>query len=161
MSWAWNQGRDSTLYNAYDWEHLRTQLVRFAATADISIQVQSKEMQKEIADDLQKIFSHIPKIEIEKPELTLPSRQGSEWYWTSIGFQCMRRDKMEGMTVTPKAEVIISALKELGIKEAYAPIGENTLTLVINPNAIHPIHTHEFLSRDSMTSFKMDKNNIS
>ena len=144
MSFAWNQGRDSTLYNAYDWEHMRQRLYRLTANADQSIEEieQSKDMQHKMVKDIENIFIDMSRIKVEEPELALLPKQGFEWRWTSFGFQSIEKDETRDaqLLLTPSAEIILSALKKLGIDEAYAPVGDRVLGVIINPKRQQSVH---------------------
>jgi hypothetical protein len=134
MSYAWGQGRDSTLYNAYDWEHLRKRLVGLKSHA---LKKQNEtENEERTVEDIHKAFADLQKIHPHTSESTLTSKIGFEWHWTRLGFQRLvegkAREKRSGLA--PSAESVLSTLRELGVKEVYAPIDEKILGIVVNPD---------------------------
>jgi hypothetical protein len=133
MGIAWGRGRDLTLYNDYDWEHLRQKLVGISALAlgDLDESGDTKKI-----DKIQKAFVGIQKIQVKNPESTLYSKPGFEWHWTRIGFQLLKigKQKEDTYRLTPSCEAIFSILRELDINEVYIPINKNYLTVIINPD---------------------------
>jgi len=129
MSDAWSQGKDLTLYNAYDWEHLRKRLVELSNQA-----LDESEGQKKLVEEVQAAFLGLQKIHVEDPEPTLNLRPGFEWHWTRIGFQPLIEGKIKrnesGLALS--AESVLFALRELGVKEVYAPIDEKSLGFIIS-----------------------------
>jgi hypothetical protein len=132
MGEAWGRGRDLTLFNEYDWEHLRQRLVEISALAP---EIQDKSGRKEeLVKEVQTAFVGVEKIQVENPESALYSKPGFEWHWTSNGFQSLKegKPKRNRSGLAPSAEMILSALRELGVKEIYVPIDGKPLTIVIN-----------------------------
>ena len=130
MSWAWGQGMNYTLYNAYDWEHLRKVLVRISGL--------QRAGRKRLADVIKKPFDKLEKIRVQRPESTLYSKRGYEWHWTDTGFRLLQgkeKNRKKGLTLS--TEAIFSVLKELGAKEIYAPVNGKPLPILID--AMTPI----------------------
>ncbi len=129
MSWAWNQGMNSTLYNAFDWEHLRSELVQVAALT--SQEVKDRGGEKELLELVQRPFAKLEKIQVENPESALYSKPGSEWYWTRLGFQLLEsKVKTNRPGTASSAAGLFSTLRDLGIKEIYAPVDKKPLTII-------------------------------
>lgn len=137
------QGRDMILYNAFDWEHLRRKFMQLPGAPRSSLEAErkgsSKNMHKQMVTDLQATLADNAEIQVEDLDSTLYSKPGHEWHWTALGFQLVRKDKdtRSRSRFSPSVEMIRSALRELGIREAYFPVGTQPLTMVISPN-IHP-----------------------
>lgn len=142
------QGTDSVLYNAYDWEYLRQRLLelQISSTQDLDETRTYSEDQKKLDPNLEEILSDLPKIEIEKSELTLTAKHGFEWRWTSEGFRLLEEAKTprSGSTLIQSVETILSGLKEIGVKEFYAPVGDKSLNIVINPRTTTDVDAHRF-----------------
>jgi hypothetical protein len=138
MSTAVRQGSDLTLYSAYDWEHLRRRLVQLPIPLTNS---DEKESDKKLVEEVQTAFVGVEKIEVEHPESTLYSKPGFEWHWTHIGFQPLIEGKTKrnrpGLALS--AESVLYALRELGIKEVYAPMEGKPLGFVVSPERINSI----------------------
>jgi hypothetical protein len=96
-------------------------------------------MQKQLVTDLHATFADNAEIRVEDLESALYSKPGHEWHWTVMGFQLVRKGKesRSRSRLTPSVEMIRSAIRELGIREAYFPVGSRLLTMVLSPN-IHP-----------------------
>jgi hypothetical protein len=125
MSYAWNQGMNSTLYNAYDWEHLRKQLTKISVIQRVG--------RKKMVEVVQRPFAKLRKIEVGRSGSTLPPRAGFQWHWAQNGFELIKTEqKIRKSGLTPRAEGFLSTLRELGIKEFYAPIEGKPFTIVIN-----------------------------
>jgi hypothetical protein len=139
MSYAWDKGKDSTLFSAFDWEYLRPQLVRLSEM-DSENQNETKR-KKGIEEKIQEPFAKIQKIYTEDLESTLPSKEGVHWYWTDFGFQRFPKEKLgktnSGTIVS--AEIFISCLRDLGIKELYVPVDGQPLGIVTSRNRINSI----------------------
>jgi hypothetical protein len=137
------QGRDMILYNAFDWEHLRQKFMKLPGAPRSSLDTQrkgsSKDMRKQMVTDLHATFVDNTEIQIEDLESALYSKPGHEWHWTVMGFQLVRKGKesRSRSRLTPSVEMIRSAIRELGIREAYFPVDSRPLTMVLSPN-IHP-----------------------
>jgi hypothetical protein len=137
------QGRDMVLYNAFDWEHLRRKFMRLPGAPRSSLEAErkgsSKNMQKQMVTDLHAILSGNPEIQVEDLESVLYSKPGHEWHWTALGFQLAgkSKDSISRSRLSPSVENIRSAIRELGIREAYFPVGGQPLTMVLSLN-IHP-----------------------
>jgi hypothetical protein len=132
MGVAWGRGRDLTLYNDYDWEHLRQRLVQ---TSAIAPEVQDETARKKkLVEEVQTPLAELQKIQVESPESALYPKPGFQWNWTTIGFQCLKEDKENGDSsgLAPSAKKMLSALREQDIKEIYVPIDGKPLTVVIN-----------------------------
>jgi hypothetical protein len=133
MSYAWSQGRDSTLFNAYDWEHLRKRLVNLSFHA-VNDQDET-ESEDRTVENIHKALADQNKIHPYTAESTLTSKPGFEWHWTRLGFQLLAevktRENRSGLASS--AEAVLSALRELGVKEVYAPVGEKIFDIVLSP----------------------------
>ena len=132
MGVAWGRGRDLTLYNEYDWEHLRQRLIQ---TSTSSPEVtEDKERIKKLCEEVQAPFAELQKIRVDDVKSVLYSKPEFQWSWTSVGFQNLKQNQanVNGSGLSKNAESILSALKELGIRELYVPIDEKPLTVVIN-----------------------------
>ncbi len=142
------QGRDMSLYNAFDWEYLRKKFVRLpgvAARSVIEAKRPSKAHQSKVAAELDKMFADEIEIDVRNPQKTLPFRDGYTWHWTARGFQPVKAEvKKAGPRLSPQAEMIRSSLDGLGIKGAYAPVADRPLRAVITPNAYVSLHRKEF-----------------
>jgi hypothetical protein len=134
MSYAWNQGRDLTLFNAYDWEHLRERLNELQIQALTNSD--EKKGQKKLEEQIQTPFVGIQKVQVDDPEPTLNSKPGFEWHWTPKGFQLLTEGiiKRDSARLALSAESVLFTLRELGIKEAYAPIDGKYLSFIISPH---------------------------
>jgi len=125
MSWAWGQGMNYTLYNAFDWEHLRQELVRISGLR--------KGGRKELVSGIKKPFAKSGKIRIEDTSSTLYSKSGFEWQWTETGFRLLERREKRKSELSSSAEKLLSTLGKLGTKEFYAPVNGNPISVVISP----------------------------
>ena len=135
MSYAWQQGKDQTLFNAYDWEHLRRKLVNLPLQA-VQEQDKDKEESKDNAvEDIQNAFGGLQKINPHTAESTLTSKPGFEWHWTRLGFQGLIEGKARKNRsgLAPSAEAVLSALRDNSVKEVYAPVDGKSLDIVISP----------------------------
>jgi F5/8 type C domain len=140
MSWAWGQGMNYTLYNAFDWERLRQELVKISG-------LQSSRRQR-LADVLKQPFAKLEKIQVQRPESALYSKPKFEWHWTDTGFRLLERtEKTRKSGLAPSAESVFSSLKELGAKEIYAPVNGKPFTILIN--TIAPITCYNNAIRSS------------
>jgi len=136
MSLAWWQGRDSTLFNAYDWEHLRKKLSQLPGVAHKKMEQSEPELQKKAIEELQIAFSDLQIIKVDNPESSLSSKPGFDWHWTHMGFQLLKANEQKsGCGITQSVEAIFSGLKKLDVKEVYAPINGKPMTIAINPNS--------------------------
>ena len=126
-------GMDSSLTSPQDWEHLRQKLVEISSLSLEYLNI--SERKKKLVEKVQTPFVGIQKIQVETPELSLSSKPGFDWHWTRIGFQRLIRGKpnTNRSGLASSAVNVIFALRELGIKEIYAPIDGNPLNIVINP----------------------------
>ena len=133
-------GRDLTLYNAYDWEYLRKKLVELETQALTNLQ--ENEGQKNLVEEVQKPFVGLQRIQVEDPASTLYSKPGFRWHWTQNGFQLLteRRRNTNGSGLAPSAETILFTLRELGIKEIYAPIDGKHLSIVVTTTPLINCH---------------------
>jgi hypothetical protein len=144
------QGRDMSLYNAFDWEYLRKKLVRLpgvAARSIVEAKRPSKAHERKVVAALDTMFADENEIDVRNPQKTLPSRDGYTWHWTSRGFQPVKEDeKKTGPRLSPHAEAIRTSLEGLGIRQAYAPVADRPLRAVITPNAnaYMSLHRKEF-----------------
>jgi hypothetical protein len=134
MSYAWKQGKDLTLFSAYDWEHLRERLSKFSVISAAIVDETEQKSQKKMAEDLQNTFTDLHKIEIVNPESTLSSKPGLEWYWTHLGFQLLSEKEQSNQGSISNVGMIFSSLKKLGITEFYAPIGGKPMPIIITPD---------------------------
>jgi hypothetical protein len=139
-----HQGRDLTLYNAYDWEYLRKKLVGLETQALTNLD--ENEVQKKLIERVQKPFIGLQRIQVES-ESTLYSKPGFKWHWRRIGFQLLmeRKPNTNRSSLAPSAESVLVALRELGIKEIYAPIDGKPLSIVLSSTPLincHIDHTH-------------------
>jgi hypothetical protein len=143
------QGRDMVLYNAFDWEHLRQKFMKLPDAPRTGLGIEgmgvSKNMQKKIANDLHATLVDNLEIEVEDLESALYPKPGYEWHWTSLGFQLIRKDKSTKpkSRLTPSVEVIRSALRNLGIRKAYFPVGDRPLTMILSPNIYPSVHSEK------------------
>lgn len=143
------QGRDMVLYNAFDWEHLRQKFMQLPGAPrsiiDGNGKRPTKRMQDKLVAGMNSKFTDELKIEVENLESALYSKPGFEWHWTSLGFQLMSKgkDRRSRSRLSPSVEMIRSFLRELGIKEVYAPIGDHPLTMIISPKAYPSVHNEE------------------
>ncbi len=142
------QGRDMVLYNAFDWEYLRKKLVKLpgASRSTAAERRPSKRQRAELVTALRRVFGDETELRVDSPGRTLPTKQGFVWHWTPRGFQLVKRVK--AMTarsgLAPSVEGVRSWLEDLGIREAYAPVGDRPLRMVINPRAYTSLHRKEF-----------------
>jgi hypothetical protein len=138
-----SEGRDSNLYNAFDWEYLRKKLVELETQALTNLH--ENEGQKKLVEEVQKPFVGLQRIQVEDPKSTLYSKSGSEWHWTSSGFQLLieGKPKTNRSGLAPSAESIIFALRELGIKEIYAPIDGKPLSVVVPTTPVATCHIND------------------
>jgi hypothetical protein len=134
MGQHYGRGKDLTLFSDYDWEHLRQRLVEISALASENLDQSGRK--KKLVEEVQTAFVGLQKIHVEDPESTLSSKPGFEWHWTRMGFQRLIEGKPNGNRsgLAWSAESIIFALKQLGIKEVYAPIDGKPLSIVRNNN---------------------------
>jgi hypothetical protein len=134
MGQHYGRGKDLTLFSAYDWEHLRQRLVEISALVPENLDQNGRK--KKLVEEVQTAFVGLQKIQVEDPESTLSSKPGFEWHWTRMGFQRLIEGKPKGNSsgLAQSVESIIFALKQLGIKECYAPIDGKPLSIVINNN---------------------------
>jgi hypothetical protein len=139
MSYAWQQGKDLTLFNAYDWEHLRDRLSKFSMVSSIAYDPQH-DISQETRLDLQNTFTDLQKIDVANPELILSSKPGFEWYWTNVGFQMLKKGEHGNRSITSNIETVFSTLEKLGITEFYAPRDGNPMPVVISPNNSNKIN---------------------
>jgi hypothetical protein len=137
MSLAVWQGRDSTMFSAYDWEYLRKKLIQLPDVAnEITEQSDPEKVQKKAIEELQISFSDLQIMKVDNPESTLSSKPGFDWHWTDIGFQLLKTDEQKrGYGLTQSVEAIFSGLKKLGVKEVFAPIDGKPKSIAINPNS--------------------------
>ena len=120
-----SQGMNSVLYNAFDWEHLRQELVRISTLQSVR--------RKKLGEVIKEPFKKVEKIQLEHPESTLYSKKGFEWHWTDTGFKLLeRKQRTRKSGLAYSAQGLLSALKELGVKEIYAPVDVKPLTILIN-----------------------------
>jgi hypothetical protein len=143
------QGRDMVLYNVFDWEYLRQKFMKSPGAPRFSIEIEGKSAKnvgKKIVADLQAIFVDDREIEVDNLESELYSKQGYEWHWTALGFQLARKDKniRSKSRLTSSVEMIRSSLRNLGIREAYFPVGDRPLSMVINPEIYPSVHSEKF-----------------
>ena len=75
----------------------------------------------------------------------LYSKPGYEWHWTAQGFQLVRKggNTRSKSRLTSSVEMVRSALRDLGIREAYFPVGDRRLSMVINPNTYPSVHSEK------------------
>ena len=134
MSNAWDQGKDSTLFSAFDWEFLRPQLVRLSEMD--SENLNGTKGMKSIEENIEEPFAKMQKIYTEDPESTLSSKTGFDWYWTDVGFQCFPKEKLGKISSGTRVSVktFVSCLKDLGIKEVYTPVDGEPLGIVVSRN---------------------------
>jgi hypothetical protein len=127
-----SEGMNSILFNAYDWEHLRRELVEISALALKGLNESGGK--KKLVGEVQKLFAKLQKIQVQNPESTLSSKPGFEWHWRRNGFQRLVEGKpyRNKSGLAPSAESLLSTLKELGVKEFYAPIDGKPLTIITN-----------------------------
>ena len=140
MSYAWQQGKDQTLFNAYDWEHLRRKLVDLPLQAmKDQGEAESKDKEKskkdKMVENIQNAFTDLQKINPYTAESTLTSKPGFEWHWTRMGFQRLIEGKARKNRsgLAPSAEAVLSAMRDNGVKEVYAPVDGKSLDIVISP----------------------------
>jgi len=91
-----------------------------------------KEGQKKLVEQVQKPFVGLQRIKVEDPESTLYSKPGFKWHWTRFGFQLLIEGKpnTNRSGLAPSADSVLFALRELGVKEIYAPIDGKPLSIV-------------------------------
>ncbi|MCI0340152.1 MAG: hypothetical protein L0216_03210 [Planctomycetales bacterium] len=140
------QGRDMVLYNAFDWEHLRKRFVKLPGVARSAGKRPSRKGRAELATALQRVYGDEPGIRVSSPERALPARQGFAWHWTHLGFRLAKgaRGKRTRSGLSASVEGIRSWLEDLGVSEAYAPVGDRPLRGVIHPNPYTSLHRKEF-----------------
>jgi hypothetical protein len=136
---GWQQGRDSVLYSAYDWEHLRQKFLNLPG-----ILQGITEGPNPSESGWNKLLAGSPKINLPSPEMTLSPKDGYQWDWTIHGFQ---RFKVDGKIqresgFTPHVEGIFSAIRNLGVDEVYTPIDKNLMSAIFNPNGNYTRHVH-------------------
>jgi hypothetical protein len=136
-----HQGKDLTLYNAYDWEYMRKKLVELETQDLTKVSLDENEGQKKLVEEVQRSFIGLQRIQVD-PESTLYSKPGFKWHWTRSGFQLLIEGKpnTNRSGFAPSAESTLSALKELGIKEFYAPIDGKPLRIVVPTTPIINCH---------------------
>ena len=133
MSWAWGQGMNYTLYNAFDWEHLRQELVKISSLRGAG--------RKGLAEAIKKPFAKLEKIRTQDLGSTLHSKSGYEWQWTETGFRLFEKREKRKSALSSSAENLLSILGKLGIKEIYAPINGKPLPVLIS--AMTPITCYD------------------
>lgn len=133
MSYAWQQGKDLTLFNAYDWEHLRERLSKFSVIPGI-MYGPPQEMSQEHMIDLRSTFTDLQKIDLSNTEYSLSSKPGFDWCWTRSGFQLMQKGEQDKHLLTSNPEIVFSTLEKLGVTDFYAPIDGNSMSVLISPN---------------------------
>jgi hypothetical protein len=102
-----------------------------------STNLDEKEGQKKLVEEVQTADAGLQKIQVEDPESALCSKPGFEWHWTRVRFQRLIEGKPKTNTgLAPSTESVLFALRELGIKEIYAPIDGKPLRIVINTTAL-------------------------
>ena len=142
-----SQGRDMVLYNAFDWEHMRQRLPPAPNIFPfIAANKQpTKKQQDELVNEWNKAYAEVPQITVANPGKVLTTREGSVWNWASDGFQVVQKVKAKKTRsgLAPSVEGIQSWLEDKGISEVYAPVGDRSLTMVINPNGSVPSHTQD------------------
>ena len=139
------QGRDMSLYNAFDWEYLRKRLVRLPGVARSIVEAKrpTKAQQRKVAAALDKMFAAENEIDVKNRQKALPLRDGYTWHWTARGFQPVKDEgKRPGPRFSHHAEMILSSLEGLGIRDAYAPVADRPLGAVIAPNANAYVSLH-------------------
>jgi hypothetical protein len=140
------QGRDSVLYNAFDWERLRQKFVTMpgVAPSTLSAKPTAKDAQREMVGTLDASFAGLTAIEVDDPGKALPARRGYTWHWTGRGFQpAARGANGKGRSVLASSvEGLRTWLHDRGVTEFYAPVGDRPAPLVIDPEGPVPLH-HE------------------
>jgi hypothetical protein len=138
MSTAVWQGSDMTLYNAFDWEHLRQKFVKLPGVASSSARAKrsAKEKQDGLVATLDAAFTGAA-IKVKNPGEAMPDGQGLAWHWTAHGFQPVAKGggKKGASVMAPGVEGLRSWLADLGVTEFYAPVGDRPLPMVIDPDA--------------------------
>lgn len=133
-----SQGSDMSLYNAFDWEHLRQRLVRIPRVGSSSVRTPrtGKDRQQEIVATLDTVFTGSA-IKVKNPAGSLPARDGWSWHWTPRGFQSVAagagRKRVPAMA--PSAEALRSWLAGLGVAEFHAPVGNDALPMLVDVEA--------------------------
>jgi hypothetical protein len=142
------QGRDMSLYNAFDWEYLRKKFVRLPGVAARSVSEAkrpTKAQQSKVAAALDKMFADENEIDVRNPSKGLPFTDGFTWHWTSRGFQPVKDETKKGaVRFVANAEMIRSILEGLGLKTVYAPVADRPLRAVVAPTGYVSLHRKEF-----------------
>jgi hypothetical protein len=99
-----------------------------------STNLDEKEGQKKLVEEVQTADAGLQKIQVEDPESALCSKPGLDWHWTRVRFQRLieGKPKTNKPGLAPSTDSVLLALRELGIKEIYAPIDGKPLNIVIN-----------------------------
>lgn len=138
MGVGWHQGKDKVLFNAFDWEHLRQQLVRLPGVSAAAVETErlTKKEQATLVEELNRRFAAEPVLALAKPGSALSKKGDEMWHWTSEGFQRLREGSARKSRTNRAASVegLRAWLEALGVSEVYAPIDDRRLQLVINPN---------------------------
>jgi len=140
------QGSDLVLYNAFDWEHLRKKFIALPGITR-SARIGRGSRPKDVAAAVQAVFANEPEINVENPARSLAARPGHVWQWTPSGFAPLRtasRTSKSKSSIGRDVEDLSAWLAGLGVKQAYAPVADRPLSLIVNPEAPVTVHTKEF-----------------
>jgi hypothetical protein len=103
--------------------------------------IEKKKSPKKPAEEVQKAFVGIERIQVKNPKSTLYPKPRFEWHWTHIGFQPLIKGKTKrnrrGLALS--AESVLYPLRQLGAKEVYVPIEGKPLGFVASPARINSI----------------------
>lgn len=127
------QGSDMSLYNAFDWEHLRKQFAKLpGATSTARDRRSAKEKQDDLVAMLDAAYGGTA-INVKRLDDAMPAGRDLAWHWTARGFQPVagRSGKKGASVMAPGVEGLRSWLADLGVTEFYAPVGDRSLPTVI------------------------------
>ncbi len=132
MSWAWNQGNNSTLFNTYDWEQLRSEFMNLPSTgSDINPNYLT-----EIEPSKIKVNEFLVEPQLstkqEYYEKSLRPAEGYQWEWTLQGLQSIKPAVLDKRSNQPISDRVHNLLAQLAKDKAdivYLPIGNRPLTI--------------------------------
>jgi hypothetical protein len=134
MSWAWDQGNNSTLFNTFDWEHLRKEIMKLLSTgSDVNPNYISERDPSQISLRDPSIEPQLPTKQQYYEKILEPKAEGYQWQWTTRGIQAIKPAIMGKKSNPPISESLHSILAHLDDEEdvdlVYLPIGDKPLTI--------------------------------
>jgi hypothetical protein len=131
---AW-QGADQVLFNAYDWEYLRTQLMLLDSTGT--------DVNPCSVDPCAPARRTLPRSPAEVRSLVGSRAGGPLWEWTPRGFRPVPPRPSDLRRARFRNDNLLDALRQLerdGVEELYLPVGDEALGLVAEvapPSSLH------------------------